>query len=149
MPDTLSVTDMVHLRHAQELAAEAARHGNRAFGAVIVDANGQLLAAAENSTITDRDIAAHAEINAIRLVCRADLQQHLPGATIYASAEPCPMCTGAIIRFGLSRVVYGVGWDAIMPTMNMQAAVAHVASKDIAALAPQRVTVIGPCATAS
>src|SRR5436190_23494542 len=104
-PMTPTAEDLLHLHDAMELAASAARRGNRPFGAVIVGADGVALAAAENSTATDNDIAAHAEINAIRAVCRGAGQARLAGATIYASGEPCPMCAGAIIRFGLRRVV--------------------------------------------
>jgi len=130
---TLTATDVGHLRYATELAHRAAQHGNRPFGAIIVDRNDKPLAEAENSVLTDADIAAHAEMNAIRFACRAGLQQQLAGATIYASAEPCPMCTGAILRFGLRRVVYGSSWDTILPVLGDQPPVVHVASKDIAA----------------
>lgn len=137
--------DMRHLRAAMELAASAARHGNRSFGAVIVGADGVALAAAENSAATDDDIAAHAEINAIRAVCRGVGQARLTGATIYASGEPCPMCAGAIVRFGLRRVVFGQSWSALAPTIGPQAAGVYVAVGAITALAPHAITVIGPC----
>jgi tRNA(adenine34) deaminase len=145
MPTTLTAADRTHLRRAGELAAAAERRGNRPFGAVIVGANGETLAAAENSIITDDDIAAHAEINAVRQACRAGLQRELAGATIYASAEPCPMCAGAILRFRLSRIVYGRSWQGMAPTLGAQAELVHVASRDVAALAPRKVEVIGPC----
>jgi tRNA(Arg) A34 adenosine deaminase TadA len=140
---TLTATDIEHLRHATELAEAAAQHGNRPFGAIIIDRDGKLLT--ENSVLTDDDIAAHAELNAIRIACRAGLQRQLAGATVYASAEPCPMCTGVILRFGLRRVVYGSSWDTILPALGDQPQVVHVASKDIAALSPQEITVMGPC----
>ncbi len=145
MPDALTADDIAHLKHAAQLAAEAARRGNRPFGAVIVGADGGVLAVAENSTVTDADIAAHAEVNALRIACRSGLQRELAGATIYASAEPCPMCAGAILRFGLSRIIYGSSWDAVMPALSDQPPVVHVASKAIAALAPQGIVTIGPC----
>ena len=67
------------------------------FGAVIVAADGRVLAEAENSTVVDKDIASHAEINAIRKVCTNGAQESLAGATIYTNCPPCPMCFGAII----------------------------------------------------
>jgi tRNA(Arg) A34 adenosine deaminase TadA len=149
MPMVLTPTDVAHLRRAVELADEAARHGNRPFGAVIVGAGGEQLASAENSTVTDDDIAAHAELNALRSACRAGLQRQLVGATIYANSEPCPMCSGAILRFGISRIVYGSSWDAMKPTLGAAGEVVHVASKDIAALSPRKIEVAGPCDAAS
>jgi tRNA(Arg) A34 adenosine deaminase TadA len=145
MPTTFTAADRTHLQRAVELAVAAERRGNRPFGAVIVGANGKTLAAAENSVVTDDDIAAHAEINAVRQACRAGLQRELAGATIYASAEPCPMCAGAILRFGLSRIVYGRSWQNMAPTLGAQAELVHVASRDVAALGPRKVAVIGPC----
>jgi tRNA(Arg) A34 adenosine deaminase TadA len=148
MPTTLTAADRTHLQRAGELAVVAERRGNRPFGALIVGANGKTLAAAENSVVTEDDIAAHAEINAVRQACRAGLQRELAGATIYASAEPCPMCAGAILRFGLSRIVYGHSWQSMATTLGAQAELLHVASRDIAALAPRKVEVIGPCDSA-
>jgi tRNA(adenine34) deaminase len=137
--------DLPHLRDAMSLAARAAERGNRPFGAVIVGADGARLAAAENSALTDNDIAAHAEMNAIRMVCRGVGQAPLTGAAIYASGEPCPMCAGAIIRFGLRRIVFAQSWSTLAPAIGTQAAGVHVAVGEIAALAPHDITVIGPC----
>jgi tRNA(Arg) A34 adenosine deaminase TadA len=144
----LTATDITHLHHATELAKAAAQRSNRPFGAVIVDRDGKPLAEAENSVLTDDDIAAHAEMNAIRIACRAGLQRQLAGATMYASGEPCPMCTGAILRFGIRRVVYGSSWDTMLPALGNQPPTVHVASRDIAALSPQEMAVIGPCESA-
>ena len=91
MTANLTATDIAHLHHATELAKAAAQRGNRPFGAVIVDRDGKPLAEAENSVLTDDDIAAHAEMNAIRIACRAGLQRQLAGATMYASGEPHDM----------------------------------------------------------
>jgi tRNA(Arg) A34 adenosine deaminase TadA len=143
----LTTTDLNHLRHAMSLSEAAAQRGNRPFGAVIVDTHGKVLAAAENSTVTDQNIASHAELNAMRMVCSTVGQSSLLGATIYASGEPCPMCAGAIVRFGLRRVVFGSSWETVMPPLGAQVAGVHIAAAAIAALAPHEITVIGPCET--
>jgi tRNA(adenine34) deaminase len=147
-PDLNPITSGTLQGYIDTLAVTGAEEGNRPFGAVIVDQNGKSLAAAENSVVTDDDIAAHAEMNAIRIACRAGLQRQLAGATMYASGEPCPMCTGAILRFGMRRVVYGSSWDTMLPALGNQPPVVHVASRDIAALSPQGIAVIGPCESA-
>jgi tRNA(Arg) A34 adenosine deaminase TadA len=141
----LSHADWQHLRHAMRLASAAAQRGNRPFGAVIVDRHGELLAAAENSTVTDDDIRSHAELNAMREVCRSVGQSRLLGATIYANTEPCPMCAGAIVRFGLRRVVFGTPLHEVMATLPSQVAAVHVSVAAITALASHHITVIGPC----
>lgn len=65
------------------------------FGAVIVR-NGRVIAKAVNSVTPSNDPTAHAEVNAIRAACKKLKNFELDGCIIYASAQPCPMCLGAI-----------------------------------------------------
>ena len=84
------------LQMAIELAAKSAKSGKGGpFGAVIVK-DGKVLAKAHNTVTTSTDPTAHAEVNAIRKACKKLKDFQLKGCTIYASAEPCPMCLGAI-----------------------------------------------------
>jgi guanine deaminase len=53
------------------------------------------------------DITAHAEVNAIRLACKALNAIDLRGCTIYSSTEPCPMCFSAIHWAGMDKIFYG------------------------------------------
>ena len=54
------------------------------------------------------DLTAHAELNLLREL-PADIDPvRLAGATLYASAEPCPMCAGALFWSGVGRLVYGL-----------------------------------------
>ena len=50
---------------------------------------------------------AHAELLAIEEACRVLGRWRLTGCTLYVTAEPCPMCAGAIVNSRLDRVVYG------------------------------------------
>jgi guanine deaminase len=52
------------------------------------------------------DPTAHAEIVAIRRACRRLGAFQLTGCTVYASAEPCPMCLGALYWARPDRVVF-------------------------------------------
>ena len=61
--------DIEHLRSAIAVAWRAREHGNHPFGAVLVDANNQLILEAENTVITERDCTGHAETNLVRLAC--------------------------------------------------------------------------------
>ena len=84
------------LQMAIELAAKSAKSGKGGpFGAVIVK-DGKVIAKAHNTVTTSTDPTAHAEVNAIRKACRKLKTFQLDGCIIYASAEPCPMCFGAI-----------------------------------------------------
>lgn len=95
------------------MALEQAMQGDEPFGAVIV-ADGNVLAQAENRVLRNNDPMAHAEITAIREALAVN-PAALKGATMYASFEPCPMCAGACLHVGISRIVYStdalvVGW---------------------------------------
>ena len=84
------------LQMAIILASKSAKSGKGGpFGAVIVK-DGKVLAKAHNTVTNSKDPTAHAEVNAIRKACKKLKDFQLDGCTIYASAEPCPMCLGAI-----------------------------------------------------
>ena len=91
----------------QEAAQGSAAGEGGPFGAVVVDADGQILAEAHNQVLTGHDPTAHAEIMAIRAACAKIGSHDLQGCTLYTSCEPCPMCLAAIIWANISRVVYG------------------------------------------
>lgn len=105
---TLNDVDGRYLRQAIALADKARERGNRPFGALIVAANGQVLAEASNANGESGDCTAHAELSAIRLASPLHCRDALATATLYSSAEPCVMCAGAIFWSAIGRVVYGI-----------------------------------------
>ena len=88
------------------LALEEAALGDYPFGAVIVS-DGEVLARGRNLGKQQQDPTAHGEMVAIRNFLVAHGPEKLKGTTIYTSGESCPMCMGAIVWCGISRVVYG------------------------------------------
>ena len=77
------------------------------IGAILVGADGGLLARARNSTISRVDPTGHAEILAIREAARTIGNYRLTGATLFVTIEPCVMCMGAALHARLARVVFG------------------------------------------
>ena len=75
------------------------------FGSVIVQ-DGKILAEGANRVVAENDPTWHGEIDAIRKACKAAGSFKLPGATLYTSAEPCPMCMAAVYWAGIERVYY-------------------------------------------
>ena len=105
--------DEHYLRIAFREAGRARERGNHAFGALLVDADGEPILAAQNSVVTDDDVTAHAEMNLLRAASRKYQPEQLKTFTLYASGEPCPMCAGAIVWANIRRVVFGLGMEAI------------------------------------
>jgi guanine deaminase len=75
------------------------------FGAVIV-LDGKIVGEGRNRVVAENDPTWHGEMEAIRNACRATGSFKLRGATLYTSAEPCPMCTAAAYWAGIGRVFY-------------------------------------------
>lgn len=76
------------------------------FGAVIVK-NQKIISQAHNEVLKTNDPTAHAEINAIRKACASLGTYNLEGCEIYSTCEPCPMCLGAIMWAGISKIYFG------------------------------------------
>jgi tRNA(Arg) A34 adenosine deaminase TadA len=105
--DAASAADAVHLGRAVEVAFASRRGGNHPFGAVLVAGDGTVLEA-ENSVVTAGDPTGHAELNLVRLAGPQLTKDQLSLSTLYTSAEPCAMCSGAIYWAGIGRVVYAL-----------------------------------------
>ena len=88
-------------------AKSAALRGEVPVGAVIVDAHGNVVAAAGNRTRELNDPTAHAEVLAIRTACAALGSERLLGHDLYVTLEPCPMCAAAISAARITRLYYG------------------------------------------
>lgn len=87
-------------------AIEIARHNPRApFGCVIADENGDVLAEGLNDA--ERSPILHGETAAIMALIEAKPDVNRSRLVLYTTAEPCPMCAGAILWSGISRVVLG------------------------------------------
>ncbi len=99
--------DLRHLERSIALADEAVTEGNHPFGAVLVAANGEVLAEGKNSYSIDRG-PGHAEANLARDAARRFDIETLRGATLYTSVEPCSMCSGTIYWAEIGAVVFGM-----------------------------------------
>ena len=101
-------TDEQFLHQAIEISWRSRRGGNHPFGALLVDASGNVLLEAENSVGVTRDCTGHAELNLMREASQRFSRKLLAGCTLYTSAEPCAMCSGAIYWGNVRRVVYAL-----------------------------------------
>ena len=95
------------MRAALREAAAAAGSGDVPVGAVVLDADGAVIARGRNRREADKDPTAHAELVAIRSAARTAGGWRLDGMTLVATLEPCTMCAGAVVASGIVRLVYG------------------------------------------
>lgn len=100
-----SETDLAMMRRALLAAEDAAEKGEVPVGAVVAR-RGEVLAVAANEREATGDPTAHAELLAIRHASAALGGWRLTDCTLYATLEPCPMCSGAAHAARLSRLVY-------------------------------------------
>ena len=101
------VQDEYFMRFAIKEAIKAGERGEVPVGAVIVDAQQNILAAAGNNSIGDSDPAGHAELVAMRLAGKNIGNYRLLDTSIYVTIEPCVMCAGAMIHARIDRLVFG------------------------------------------
>lgn len=132
------------MRRAIEISRDAAEHGNRPFGAVLVDKSGNIILEAENCVSSlGGDVTAHAETQLVRKMAAAEIPAADRAAcTLFTSTEPCVMCAGAIFWSGVGKIVYGCsaaamaefagpgGWD--------------LPAKELFVSAPRKIVVEGP-----
>lgn len=97
--------DDAFIREVIRVAESAMAHGNHPFGALLVS-RGELLLTAENAVITEKDVTCHAELSLVRQASQLLDERTIQEATLYASTEPCVMCSGAIYWLGVRRVVF-------------------------------------------
>lgn len=76
------------------------------FGSVVVK-NGHIVGRGHNSVLFKKDPTCHGEIEAIRDACKNLHTHDLSGCELYTTAEPCPMCLGAILWSNIKKIYYG------------------------------------------
>lgn len=103
---TAAELDRRWMLEALREAEAAASRGEVPVGAVVV-VDGRAVGRAGNAPIALCDPTAHAEILALRAAAQAVGSYRLPGAILYATVEPCPMCMGAALQARVARVVFG------------------------------------------
>jgi tRNA(Arg) A34 adenosine deaminase TadA len=96
--------DFMRLALAQGQAAGS--RGEVPIGAVLVSAEGEVLAKDGNSIVANHDPTSHAEILVLRAGAALVGNERLIGTTLYVTLEPCAMCAGAMSLARVTRLVY-------------------------------------------
>ena len=138
--------DIQNLKRAIEISRESRKNGNTPFGALLADAEGKILLEQPNVEITERKCTGHAETQVAERASMEYSKDFLAGCTLYTTAEPCAMCSGAIYWAGIGRVVYGrterdllaqTGADPQNPTFDLPC-------REVFARGQKNIEVVGP-----
>ncbi len=96
----------VYMKKALACARRALQGGEVPIGAVVVY-EGKVIGRGYNRRLKTQLASAHAEMMAIDAACRRLGSWRLPGAEIYVTLEPCPMCMGAILNARIDKLYFG------------------------------------------
>ena len=95
------------MRLALQLVDEAVAQGNGPFAAILIDQQGEVIESALNTSYTDHNVAAHAEINLLGLVGEKRKLRNLEGYGVVVNAAPCSMCMSALVKAKIAFLIYG------------------------------------------
>ena len=93
------------LAAAIEEARKGLSTGGIPIGSVLVY-EGKIIGRGHNQRVQNGSVIHHAEMNCLENAGRqrASVYQR---CTIYSTLSPCPMCSGAILLYGIPRVIVG------------------------------------------
>jgi tRNA(adenine34) deaminase len=103
-PDAI---DLMMMARCVALSRQAVDEGEYPFACVIAK-DGQVLVETTNRVARDGDVTRHAELMAVSQAQRKLGRTKLDDCTLYATVEPCPMCSFPIREARISRVVYAI-----------------------------------------
>ncbi|MGB3179918.1 MAG: nucleoside deaminase [Cyclobacteriaceae bacterium] len=95
-------------KYMEAAIAEAQKgydEGGIPIGSVIVH-NGEIIGRGHNKRLQDGSVVLHGEMDAFENAGRQPASVYRE-CTIYTTLSPCPMCSGAILLYGIPKVVVG------------------------------------------
>ena len=93
------------LRAAIEQARKSLSEGGIPIGSVLVH-EGRVIGAGHNCRVQTSSPIDHGEMNCLRNAGRLTSKVYR-NCTLYSTLSPCPMCSGAIVLYGIPRVIAG------------------------------------------
>ena len=97
-----------YLQLAISLSYKSRESGNTPFAAILVDKEGNVLLEQMNVEITEHKCTGHAETQLAERASKLYDRDFLWDCTLYTTAEPCSMCSGAIYWANIGHVVYAM-----------------------------------------
>ncbi len=137
---------LYYLKKCVEVSRRSRESGNMPFGCILVSSDGEVLLEQMNIEGTNYKCTGHAETQLMEKASMKYTKDFLWGCTLYSTAEPCAMCTGAIYWGNVGRIVYGMsekdllkitGSDPKNPTFDLPC-------REVLAKGQKDIEVIGP-----
>jgi len=97
-----------YLLESIEVSRKARESGNTPFGAILVNAEGEIVLEQGNVEITQSNCTGHAERTLMEAASKRFHKDELWHYTLYTTVEPCAMCAGSIYWGNVGTVVYGI-----------------------------------------
>lgn len=91
------------MKAAIEEARQGLKEGGIPIGSVMVR-DGKILGSGHNQRVQKNDPMTHAEIDCLRNAGRVG---NYKGAVLYSTLMPCYLCAGAVVQFGIKKVIVG------------------------------------------
>ncbi|MFD7155187.1 nucleoside deaminase [Kribbella sp. NPDC059898] len=101
------------LRRAIALAVASREAGDPPFGSLLVGPDGDVLAEDHNTTTSESNISFHPELKLAVWAAQHLTPEAAAGTTMYTSCQPCEMCSGALARSGLGKVVFALSGEQL------------------------------------
>ncbi|HLP87849.1 MAG TPA: nucleoside deaminase [Nostocaceae cyanobacterium] len=91
------------MQAAIQEAKQGRKEGGIPIGSVLIK-NGKIVGRGHNKRVQDSDPVTHAEIDCLRNAGRIG---NYRGTTLYSTLMPCYLCAGAVVQFGIKKVIVG------------------------------------------
>jgi len=95
----------IFMQAALEEARQGLSEGGIPIGSVLVH-NGEIIGRGHNRRVQLESAILHGEMDALERAGRRPAQVYRE-SVLYTTLSPCPMCSGAIVLYGIPRVVVG------------------------------------------
>ena len=116
------------LQAAIEEAKQGLSEGGIPIGSVIVH-NGKIIGRGHNRRVQKGSVILHGEMDAFENAGRQPASVYRE-CTLYTTLSPCPMCSGAMVLYGIPKVVIGenktfLGDEELLKSRGMEVEVVN------------------------
>ena len=117
-----------YLNAAIEEAKSGLKEGGIPIGSVIVY-RGEIIGRGHNRRVQEGSVVKHGEMDALENAGRQPAKVY-KNCTLYTTLSPCAMCSGAILLYGIPKVIIGehttfLGEEALLKSRGVEVEVVH------------------------